>query len=148
LVDIALLQSVSYIAGALGVCVAAIYYVMNLKISQRNQEISLKNQELSQKTQELALKAQEQNLETRQAQLFMNIYQTSYSKEYQTARNKIRPPVKDYDEFLLLHKDPEWNSAFYNVAGYYEGARAIRVVPDSQKVLEAIREVLPEYRKL
>ena len=31
MVDLALLQSVSYIAGALGVCVAASYYVMNLR---------------------------------------------------------------------------------------------------------------------
>ena len=30
-VDLALLQSVSYIAGALGVCVAATYYVMNMR---------------------------------------------------------------------------------------------------------------------
>ncbi len=31
MVDLALLQSVSYIAGALGVCVAAFYYVMMLR---------------------------------------------------------------------------------------------------------------------
>jgi hypothetical protein len=31
MVDLALLQSVSYIAGALGVCVAAAYYVLNLR---------------------------------------------------------------------------------------------------------------------
>ncbi|MGD0805387.1 MAG: DUF4760 domain-containing protein [Candidatus Bathyarchaeia archaeon] len=81
MVDLTLLQSVSYIAGALGVCVAAIYYVMNLRISQRNQQLSLqaleqsaKAQELGLKTQELALKSQQQNLETRQAQLFMQIY--------------------------------------------------------------------------
>jgi len=42
-----LLQSVSYIAGALGVCVAAFYYVMNLRISQRNQELSLETRQIS-----------------------------------------------------------------------------------------------------
>jgi hypothetical protein len=36
MVDLALLQSVSYIAGALGVCVAAVYYVMTLKTQQAN----------------------------------------------------------------------------------------------------------------
>jgi hypothetical protein len=35
------LQSVSYIAGALGVCVAAFYYVMTLRMSQRNQKLTL-----------------------------------------------------------------------------------------------------------
>ncbi len=43
MVDLALLQSVSYIAGSLGVCVAAIFYVLNLRISQKNQEISEEN---------------------------------------------------------------------------------------------------------
>ena len=73
MVDLALLQSVSYIAGAFGVCVAAAYYVMNLRISQKNQELSLKALEQAAKTQELQLKAQEQNLETRQTQLFMQV---------------------------------------------------------------------------
>jgi hypothetical protein len=53
MVDLSLLQSVSYIAGALGVCVAAAYYVMNLRISQKNQELSLKTQELALKSQQL-----------------------------------------------------------------------------------------------
>jgi hypothetical protein len=36
MVDLALLQSVSYIAGALGVCVAAFYYVLNLRNAERD----------------------------------------------------------------------------------------------------------------
>lgn len=43
MVDLALLQSVSYIAGALGVCVAAIYYVINLRINQRTMRLNLTN---------------------------------------------------------------------------------------------------------
>jgi hypothetical protein len=70
MVDLALLQSVSYIAGALGVCVAAIFYILNLRISQRNST--------------LAIKMQEQTLETRQAQLFMGIFQIMAAKEFQT----------------------------------------------------------------
>ena len=41
MVDIALLQSVSYIAGALGVCVAAVYYVMNLKNTSKTRELQV-----------------------------------------------------------------------------------------------------------
>jgi hypothetical protein len=41
MVDLALLQSVSYIAGALGVCVAAAYYVMNLRTQQVNMKSTL-----------------------------------------------------------------------------------------------------------
>ena len=82
MVDLALLQSVSYIAGALGVCVAAVYYVMNLKISQKNQELSLKALEQSAKAQELSLKTQQQNLETRQAQLLMQIFDKVNNKDF------------------------------------------------------------------
>jgi len=57
MVDLALLQSVSYIAGYVGVFIAAFFYVLNLRISQ--------------KSQQLMLKAQQQTLETRQFQLLM-----------------------------------------------------------------------------
>ena len=39
MVDIALLQSISYTAGALGVCIAAFYYVMNLQMARRKMKI-------------------------------------------------------------------------------------------------------------
>jgi hypothetical protein len=47
MVDLALLQSISYMAGALGVCVAAIFYVLNLRISQRNMKTTLETRKLS-----------------------------------------------------------------------------------------------------
>ena len=90
MVDLALLQSVSYIAGALGVCVAAAYYVMNLRITQKNQELSLK-------TQEIALKAQQQSLETRQAQLFMGIYNTAMSRDFISILHKTNIQPKDWN---------------------------------------------------
>jgi len=46
LVDLTLLQSVSYIAGASGVCIAAIFYVLNLRISQRNMRQTLDTRKL------------------------------------------------------------------------------------------------------
>jgi hypothetical protein len=47
MVDLALLQSVSYIAGASGVCIAAVFYVLNLRISQRNMKATLETRKLS-----------------------------------------------------------------------------------------------------
>ena len=41
MVDLTLLQSVSYIVGALGVCIAAIFYVLNLRETTRNRRIAL-----------------------------------------------------------------------------------------------------------
>jgi hypothetical protein len=46
MVDLALLQSVSYIAGASGVCIAAIFYVLNLRISQRNLREAERNKKI------------------------------------------------------------------------------------------------------
>ncbi|MGD0805856.1 MAG: hypothetical protein ABSA11_17475 [Candidatus Bathyarchaeia archaeon] len=43
MVDLVLLQTVSYIAGALGVCVAAVYYAVTLKEQSRNRKIALTN---------------------------------------------------------------------------------------------------------
>jgi hypothetical protein len=39
MVDLALLQSVSYIAGALGVCVAAFYYLMTLRETNKKRRV-------------------------------------------------------------------------------------------------------------
>ena len=41
LVDLALRQSVSYIAGALGVCVAAIYYILNMRATLQTRHAQL-----------------------------------------------------------------------------------------------------------
>ncbi len=43
MVDLALLQSVSYIAGALGVCVAAFYYALNIRETTKNRRATLTN---------------------------------------------------------------------------------------------------------
>ena len=116
MVDLALLQSVSYIAGALGVCVAAVFYVLNLRISQKNQELMLK-------TQEHSTRAQQQNLETRQAQLFMGLYQSFYSKDMidlEPFLSKIKfETAEDYTE--LQNKGGEEYKAFGVFGIYYEG---------------------------
>jgi hypothetical protein len=124
MVDLALLQSVSYIAGALGVCVAAIYYLMNLKISQRNQELSLKALEQSAKAQELSLRTQQQNLETRQAQMFLNIYNQTRSNDYITSFNKIMIEYKwtSFKDWMDLYtNDPEFRRVSDVVGWFYEG---------------------------
>ena len=43
MVDLSLLQSVSYIAGALGVFIAAVFYVLNLRETTKNRRISYTN---------------------------------------------------------------------------------------------------------
>ena len=107
MVDLALLQSISYMAGALGVCVAAIYYVLNLRISQKNQELSLKTQQ--------------QTLETRQAQMFLNIYQQTTSKDFTSAYNFfLSSQWENYSEFLELLQKKEFTNDFSILAMYWE----------------------------
>ena len=115
MVDLALLQSVSYIAGALGVCVAAIYYVMTLRISQRNQEVSLK-------TQELALKSQQQAAETRQAQLFMQVFNRFHDQEFWRIYGTLMSvEYKSYDDWNRDRSDPTLFSMRLSVGAYFEG---------------------------
>jgi hypothetical protein len=79
MVDLALLQSVSYIAGALGVCIAAIFYVLNLRISQRNMK---------------------QTLETRKLQFVTSITNQLLSEEGQRRFGELlNMEWKDYDDF-------------------------------------------------
>ena len=112
----------SYIAGALGVCVAAVYYVINLRISQKNQELMLKSQESSVKTQELALKAQQQAAETRQAQLFMQVFGRFHDQEFWRNYTTIsRKKWKTYDDFSRGWSDPDLAAMTLSVNTYFEG---------------------------
>jgi len=89
MVDLALLQSVSYIAGALGVFIAAIFYVLNLRISQRNQELSLK--------------AEQHSLETRQAQLLMQLADSYAEKGFGWIATELLSDKwswADFDDFM------------------------------------------------
>jgi hypothetical protein len=79
MVDLSLLQSVSYIAGALGVCIAAVFYVLNLRISQRNMR---------------------QTLETRKLQFVTSITSQLLSEEGQRRYGELlNMEWKDYDDF-------------------------------------------------
>ena len=92
-----------------GILVGVFYYIMTIRTNQRNQEISLKNQELTLQSQELTRKAQEQALETRQAQLFMNIYNQSFAnQEWLDAYTKVmRTHWESYEEYM---QKQDWNS--------------------------------------
>jgi len=54
------IQAAYYMVAATGVLVAAVFYVLNLRISRRNQDLSLRALEQS-------AQAQQQTLETKQA---------------------------------------------------------------------------------
>jgi hypothetical protein len=119
MVELATLQAVSYIMGSLGVFVAAVYYIMNIKNNQRNQEIAHRNQELG-------LKAQELQLETRQAQLFMQLYSIYDSKDFINDYTDVcwRHEYSDLDDWMKKYhpqKNPEAYASFMRLGRFYEG---------------------------
>jgi hypothetical protein len=116
LVELADIQTAYYMVAATGVLVAAVFYILNLRISQRNQELSLKALEQS-------AKAQQQTLETRQAQMFMNIYQQRTSKEYIQASHRIMEESQwsTWVELQENWRDKDFREAFNVVGTYYEG---------------------------
>jgi len=105
------IQSISITLAALSFIVAATYYIMTLRNQQKNQE--------------LALKAQQLQLETRQAQLFMQIFSRQYEVEQRRNIHLLNNlEYKDLDDFLEKY-GPETNPDTYfritSLATYFEG---------------------------
>ena len=69
------LQTIALIVGIF-------YYLTIMRNQQKTRELSLQAQELTLESQELTRKAQEQAVETRQAALFMSIYETFRTPEF------------------------------------------------------------------
>jgi hypothetical protein len=101
---IPILQSISYIAGATGVCIAAIYYVVNLRNSQKTMQLTL---------------------ESRQAQLFMQLYSTFCSDYIQKARNEVSKwSYRNYDDFQSKYSydvNPETYQLHSSLSFFFEG---------------------------
>jgi hypothetical protein len=117
MVSIEEIQAAYYMVAATGVLVAAVFYMLNLRISQKNQELTLKSQETSVKTQQ-------QTLETRQAQMFMNIYEQTKSKDFTDANYKIFIDSKwsTFDEYWgNWMTDPEFRRMSDTLGEFYEG---------------------------
>ena len=100
-------QTVSIVFAGTSIGLAAIYYALTLRNTQKNQQLTL---------------------ETRQAQMFMNIYNNSFNNPqfweyFQTIRHL---QWKDLDEFVALfdYSNPETRDnriAFSMISGFYEG---------------------------
>ena len=91
------LQAISSIAGAIGVCIAAIYYILNLRTT----------------------------IQTRQAQLFMPIYSTYYNDEFIKAFQEVTTwNYTDYNDYMKKYSyaaNPEAYMQYRKVFGYLEG---------------------------
>lgn len=107
MVDVSLIQPVSQAAAALGVILAALNYV----VTSRREE-----------------KRNQQNLETRQAQLFMQIYDRVNNRDFTRDWSEINYfwKWKDSKEYWEKYgRNLEVYPKFANVADTYEGIGVI-----------------------
>ena len=102
-------QTISIVFTGLSISLAAFYYISTLRNSQRNQE--------------LALKAQQQQLETRQAQLFMQIYNQWNTTEFGLQYEKcMSMDWTDYEDFENIYmNNAEEVNRFRMIARFFEG---------------------------
>ncbi|MBM3292631.1 hypothetical protein FJY84_08125 [Candidatus Bathyarchaeota archaeon] len=99
---IEIIPLVSQIATAFGVCIAATYYVLNLRNNQKNMQLTL---------------------ETRQAQLFMNIYDKTSKREFTESWRKFMAyKFSNYNEFRELYQNNhEFQNSQWELSNVYEG---------------------------
>ncbi len=98
------LETLSIVFTGLSISLAAFYYINTLRNTRKNQDLQL---------------------ETRQAQLFMQIYNTWTSRESINIRTELRTWTwTDYDDFIQKYgeaNNPEAWSSFQELANFYEG---------------------------
>jgi hypothetical protein len=121
--ELATLQSAAYVAqivGVAGTLIAAFVGVRSyINSNMRAEEAKKKEQE----TQELALKSQQHSLETRQAQLFMGLYQSLYSRDFTQAEFLLfKIEMKNVGDMEKLMRDNVDEYQAWNMYGtFYEG---------------------------
>jgi hypothetical protein len=98
------IETLSIVFTGLSISLAAFYYISTLRNAQ---------------------KAQKLQIETRQAQLFMPIYSTSYSEEHIKALEEVRQwEWEDYDDYMAKYgseANPEAYMMYRKLFGYLEG---------------------------
>ena len=94
-------QTLSIIFAGLSIGLAAIYYMMTLRNSQR---------------------AQQQQVETRQAQMFMGIYNQMNQPDFIDAWMAVmKMEWSNWEEYMQICNDPELNRNLLVVGMFYEG---------------------------
>jgi hypothetical protein len=127
------IQAVYFMVTATGVLIATIYYVITLR------------------AQRLIVKT---TLETRQAQLFMGIYQTYVTKElHRDIEIVLNAQFTDFEDWLAKYgpkSNPEVHAKFDSVLSYMEGLGSLikRGLIDPSYVVELLGlEVLYTHQK-
>jgi hypothetical protein len=142
------IQAAYYMVAATGVLVAAAYYIMNMRASRRSQE--------------LAQKTQQQNLETRQAQLFMQIYAKWADEGFsQKWLNSFSERYTDFSDFKSKVIDkPDRYLTMFMFARFFEGLGvlveaglldirliALTMCSDTKIIWDQLGPIMGEWRR-
>jgi hypothetical protein len=104
MVSIEEIQAAYYMVAATGVLVAAIYYVLNMRATQRNIK---------------------QTLDTRQVQLFMNVFQKFEEPDFQNTYWELMSlQWRDFEDYLTKYDEkvnPESFRKISRVGTFFEG---------------------------
>ena len=115
------------------IIVGVAYYIMNIQNNQKNQE--------------LTLKAQQQQLETRQAQLFMQIYSHWYTTDFwdhwETLMNY---DFKDYNQYVEK-LTPEISRSNRTLFSFFEGLGVLvkRELIDPYLIDDLLSAIITSY---
>ncbi len=124
------IETISIVFTGISISLAAYYYINTLRNTQRNQE--------------LALKAQEQALETRQVQMFMNLYQQTFQPSFISAwRSFMGMEWSNYEEFNAMGSDSAM--AMWQVSVFFEGLGVI--VKENVLHIRLVAELLLEMTR-
>jgi hypothetical protein len=102
----------------------------------------------TEKSHALTLKAQQQTLETRQAQLFLQLYNQYYNKDFIAAINKIgQMKYRSYEEFWEKYGNVEASQSWDLLSHYFEGAGILvrKGLIDPSLVSDLISEEFIDY---
>ena len=126
-----MIESIPYILTGIGIIVSILYYTSVLRNTNRTQK---------------------QQLETRQTQLFMNIYNTSSSKQYLKDRERMMHSweYEDLDDFYRkygLDTNPEEASVWAMFLHHYEGIAVLvkRGLIDSDLVYDLMYDSIAGF---
>ena len=128
MVELATLQAVSYIIGSLGVFVAAVYYIFNVR----------SNQKIIRTT-----------LETRQTQLYMQLFTQYNNKDFMKDFAKVAYDMeyKDLEEWTRKYDaraDRETWASWARVGRFFDGTGILvrRGLIDVDLVIDELRELI------
>jgi hypothetical protein len=134
--------------GVVGTLIAATVGVRSYVNSNKRAEEARKKE---QETHDLTLKAQQQNLETRQAQLFLQLYHTYHEKDWVAALHDTIYYInfKDFDDWWQKYgpSNPEKFQSFDRLSHSWEGAGILvrRNLIDPALVADLVSEEFVGY---